>query len=423
MIFASAIRNEASGEGTGSGYSTKTIEQIFRDFLTVGGVGTSPENAEKLGAVAAAHRILTNSLAAMPWQIRRKDGERRFEAEHALEFPLKTRANQYMSPYMAEKVIFSRAFWHGAGYAYIERDERGQVSEIIPIPVEPDISVNPADNMRWYSFTVPDTMVYGRTLTRKFAESQILRFLFETYDGVGGRGMLKIGRETIDTDLKAQKYGNKFYTNGARLSGIIEVDGKLDKDKRDMLKEDFNRKYSGENAFKVAVMDLGMKYTQLGISQQEAQYLETREFTVEEVSRATGIPLHMLQSGKQSYQSNEQQKLDFVVDTLTPHLVQAEQEWKYKLFSPKDIENGFYLKKNVASLLRGTHEARANYYTKMIGIGAMCADDIRADEDQSPLPDGLGQKFWMSKNYAPVDDEAAFRNGAAAGNGTGKEDA
>lgn len=422
MIFASAIRNEASGEGTGAGYTTKTIEQIFRDFLTVGGVGTSPENAEKLGAVAAAHRILTNSLAAMPWQIRRKDGERRFEAEHALEFPLKTRANQYMSPYMAEKVIFSRAFWHGAGYAYIERDERGQVSEIIPIPAEPDISVNPADNMRWYSFTVPDTMVYGRTLTRKFAESQILRFLFETYDGVGGRGMLKIGRETIDTDLKAQKYGNKFYTNGARLSGIIEVDGKLDKDKRDMLKEDFNRKYSGENAFKVAVMDLGMKYTQLGISQQEAQYLETREFTVEEVSRATGIPLHMLQSGKQSYQSNEQQKLDFVVDTLTPHLVQAEQEWKYKLFSPKDIENGFYLKKNVASLLRGTHEARANYYTKMIGIGAMCADDIRADEDQSPLPDGLGQKFWMSKNYAPVDDEAAFRNGAAAGNGTGKED-
>lgn len=417
MIFANAIRNE-------SGYSDKTIEQIFHDLLTVGAIGTSPENAEKLGAVAAAHRILTNSLAAMPWQIRRKDGAERFEVEHDISYPLKTRANLYMSPYMAEKVIFSRAFWYGTGYAYIERDERGRVSEIIPIPAEPEISVNPKDNMRWYSFTVPDTVVYGRTLTRKFAESQILRFLFETYDGVGGRGMLQIGRETIDTDLKAQKYGNKFYTNGARLSGVIEVDGKLSPDKREMLKEDFNRKYSGDNAFKVAVMDLGMKYTQLGISQQEAQYLETREFTVEEVSRATGIPLHMLQSGKQSYQSNEQQKLDFVVDTLTPHLVQAEQEWKYKLFSRKEIEDGFYLKKNVASLLRGTHEARANYYTKMIGIGAMCADDIRADEDQSPLPDGWGKKFWMSKNYAPVNDEAAFRNGngANAGNGTGKEE-
>lgn len=419
MIFSRAIRNETAG----SGYSDKSIEQIFRDLLTVGPFGSSPENAEKLGAVAAAHRILTNSLAAMPWQIRRKEGKERLEVEHTLCYPLKTRANAYMSPYMAEKVIVSRAFWHGAGYAYIERDDRGVVSEIIPIPAEPEISVNARDNMRWYKFTVPDTQVYGKTLTRSFAESQILRFLFETYDGVGDRGMLHIGKDTIDTDLKAQKYGNKFYTNGARLSGVIEVDAELGKDKRDQLKEEFNKKYSGDNAFKVAVLDLGMKYTQLGISHQEAQYLENREFSVEEVSRATGIPLHMLQSGKQSYQSNEQQRLDFLTDTLTPHLVQIEQEWKYKLFSRKDIDEGYYLKKNENSIMRGTHEARANYYQKMIGIGAMCADDIRADEDRSPLPDGLGQKFWMSKNYAPVDDEAAFRNGSGArGDGTGKED-
>ena len=419
MIFSNALRNAAESPETG----TNNFEKIFRDLLTVSSVGNSPENAEKLGAVAAAHRILTNSLAAMPWQIRRKDGEQRLEVDHALAYPLKTRANAYMSPYMAEKVILSRAFWYGAGYAYIERDERGSVSEIIPIPAEPEISVNARDNMRWYKFTVPDTQVYGRTLTKSFAESQILRFLFETYDGVGGRGMIHIGKETIDTDLKAQKYGNKFYTNGARLSGVIEVDGELGREKRDLLKEEFNKKYSGENAFKVAVLDLGMKYTQLGISHQEAQYLENREFSVEEVSRATGIPLHMLQSGKQSYQSNEQQRLDFLTDTLTPHLVQIEQEWKYKLFTRNEIEDGYYLKKNENSIMRGTHEARANYYQKMIGIGAMCADDIRADEDRSPLPDGWGQKFWMSKNFAPVDDEAAFRTGSGArGEGTGKEE-
>ena len=419
MIFSNALRNAAESPETG----TNNFEKIFRDLLTVSSVGNSPENAEKLGAVAAAHRILTNSLAGMPWQIRRKDGEKRLEVDHALAYLLKTRANAYMSTYVAEKVILSRAFWYGAGYAYIERDERGAVSEIIPIPADPEISVNARDNMRWYKFTVPDTQVYGRTLTKSFAESQILRFLFETYDGVGGRGMLHIGKETIDTDLKAQKYGNKFYTNGARLSGVIEVDGELGREKRDLLKEEFNRKYSGENAFKVAVLDLGMKYTQLGISHQEAQYLENREFSVEEVSRATGIPLHMLQSGKQSYQSNEQQRLDFLTDTLTPHLVQIEQEWKYKLFTRNEIEDGYYLKKNENSIMRGTHEARANYYQKMIGIGAMCADDIRADEDRSPLPDGWGQKFWMSKNFAPVDDEAAFRTGSGArGEGTGKEE-
>ena len=209
MIFSNAIRNEAVGGG--SGYSERTLEQIFHDLLTVGSVGSSPENAEKLGAVAAAHRILTNSIAAMPWQIRRKEGENRYEEEHALSFPLKTRANRYMSPYMAEKVMLSRAFWHGTGYAYIDRGERGEVTEIIPIPAEPEVLVNPHDNMRWYKFTVPDTVNYGRMLTRSFAESQILRFVFETYDGVGGRGMLNIGREIIDTDLKAQKYGRNTY--------------------------------------------------------------------------------------------------------------------------------------------------------------------------------------------------------------------
>jgi HK97 family phage portal protein len=158
----------------------------------------------------------------------------------------------------------------------------------------------------------------------------------------------------------------------------------------------------------VAILDLGMKYTQLGISQQDAQYIESRHFTVEEISRFTGIPAYMMQEGKQSYNSNEQQKLDFLVDTLTPHLVQMEQEWGYKLFSEKDVEEGFYLKKNVAGILRGTHEARANYYEKMTGIGAMNADEVRASEDRSPIPDGLGQKFWKSKNYAPMDMPEAF---------------
>ena len=178
-----------------------------------------------------------------------------------------------------------------------------------------------------------------------------------------------------------------------------------------MLRDEFESKYSGENAFRVAVLDLGMKYTQLGISQQDAQYIEGRQFSVDEISRITGIPTYMLQSGKQSYQSNEQQQLDFVVNTLTPHLVQIEEEARVKFFSKRDIDRGFYLKKNAAAMLRGTHEARAAFYQKMIGISAMNADEIRADEDKSPLPNGLGQKYWMSKNYAPVDDKSAFGGG------------
>lgn len=418
MIFSGSMKN--STEENAHGYSNKTIEQIFRDILTVGSDSMVPENAEKLGAVAAAHRIYTNSIAAMPWQIRRKDGEFRYEAEHDLSYVLKTRANEYMSIYTAEKMLLSWAFWHGVGYAYIERDQNGKITEIIPIPANPEIRVNKRDNVRWYKFTVPDTITYGNVLSREFTDSQLLIHRFESYDGTSGRGVLQLARETIDTDLKAQKYGNRFYSNGARPSGLLEVDAEMKPEHRDMLKDEFNRGYSGDNAFRVAVLDIGMKYTQLGISQQDSQYIENRQFTVDEISRFTGIPAYMLQAGKQSYNSNEQQKLDFVVDTLTPHLVQMEQEYKYKLFTRAELESGLYIKKNIASLLRGTHEARANFYTKMIGIGAMNADEIRADEDRSPIPGGFGQKFWMSKNFAPVDDEAAFRSSPV--NKAGKED-
>ena len=116
----------------------------------------------------------------------------------------------------------------------------------------------------------------------------------------------------------------------------------------------------------------------------------------------------MMQEGKQSYNANEQQKVDFLVDTLTPHIVQIEQEWASKLFLTKERQDGFYLKKNVAGILRGTHEARAQFYEKMISIGGMNADEVRANEDRPPIPGGYGQKFWMSKNYAPVDMPQAF---------------
>ena len=175
-----------------------------------------------------------------------------------------------------------------------------------------------------------------------------------------------------------------------------------------MLKEEFTQKYSGDNAFKVAVLDLGMKYTQLGISHQESQYIENRNFSVEEVSRFTGIPVYMLQAGKQSYQSNEQQQLDFVMNVMTPHIVQVEQEAMYKLFSEEDRKSGLYLKKNEAAMLRGTHQTRAEYYEKMMGIGVYNQDEIRALEDMSPLEDGMGKSHWMSKNYAPIDDKTAF---------------
>lgn len=416
MILSHAVRNTASSE-------PKSMEAVFRDMLYVTSDGIVPESVERLGAVAAAHRIFTNGLAALPWMIRRKEGENRMEADHPISRILKVRANPYMTPFIAEKIVYSMAFWHGTGYAYIQRDGRGRIIEFIPIPVQPDIFLNPEDGTRWYVFTLPENNVFGKQISGRFMESQIFKYIWESYDGMHGRGLLDLARDTMDTDLKAQKYNNKFYANGARPSGVLEVPGELSKPNRDKLKEEFAENYSGNNAFRTAVLDMGMKYTQLGISHQESQYIENRNFSVEEISRFTGIPAHMLQVGKQSYNSNEEQRLEYVMDVLTPPLVQIEQEAMYKFFSQADIADGYYLKKNEAGMLRGTHEARANYYQKMAGIGLYNQDEMRAREDMSPLPDGLGKSYWMSKNYAPIDNKDAFGGTNVGGKNTNGGDA
>lgn len=206
--------------------SASSWQRIFTD-LGVGGAASSPESAEKLGAVAAAHRIFTNSLAALPWQIRRKVGEDRTEAEHDISGILKYRANEYMTPYICEKAIYSYAFWHGTGYAYIDRrtselsSEDGRISGLIPLPIEPEIYVDPVRGVKWYRFTLPEDNVFSRKISRSFEESQLFIYRFETYDGSLGRGILDIGRETLDTDIKAMKFTSiKIYCGTATSSGI-----------------------------------------------------------------------------------------------------------------------------------------------------------------------------------------------------------
>lgn len=369
--------------------------------------------AERLSPVAAAHRIYTNSLAAMPWMVRRKQGDTRDEADHYLERIIKTRANPWMSAFVARKVMLSQAFWYGTGYLYIDRDPRtAEIVGLIPLPS--DTAVRSVDNQTqtvWYSFTVQQDDPEREKLSRKFQESELLIHRFETYDGRSGRGFLELAKNVISTDSSAQRYQEKFFRQGSRPSGVIQTDAQLNPETARIIRDDFERMASGmDNAFRIAVLDNGLKYNQLGISQADAQYIEGRAFTVDEVSRITGIPSYMMQAGKQSYSSNEQQQLDFVTSTLTAPVVSMEQEWTYKLLTERERAEGYYLRLNIMAMLRGDNESRSRYYEKMIGLGIYSQDDCRALEDRSPLPGGLGKNYWMSKNYDKIENFGGAEN-------------
>lgn len=356
-------------------------------------------NAERLAPVAAAHRILTNAMSVMPIALRRKAGGERQEltTRPDLDYVLHSRMNDAMSPAMGKKIMMSQAFWHGLGAAYIGRDALGRVRELIPLQTAGyQYLEDKQTGQSWYAFTVDD-------MVRKFQPGELLLCFFETYDGKHGRGMLDIAKDTVATDRAAQKYLRKFYSNGGRLSGIIEIDADADGKTRSKVRDAFNEYASGmDNTYKVAVLDRGMKFTSLGVSQADMQFIESRSFSVEEIARFTGIPEFMLQSGKQSYNSNEQQQLVFVTNALVPHVTMWEQEWAYKLFTDAELRDGCYMRFNVSALMRGDDATRSKFYQTMVYSGIYNLDECRALEEMNPMPDGLGQNFFITKNLDTV---------------------
>jgi HK97 family phage portal protein len=235
----------------------------------------------------------------------------------------------------------------------------------------------------------------------RFDQDSVIELPWLTYDGRQGVGLLSSAKETLATEYSSQQYAGKFYRNGARISGIVETQGDISWENKEKIRQQFEDRYSGlQNAFRVGVLDFGMKYTPLGIPQRDAQYIESRNFSVEEISRVTGVPLHKLQSGKQSYNSNEQQGLEYVVDTLLPIVTLWEQELAYKLFLGRELRVGYYLRFNVAAEMRGDNKSRADYYDIMIRNGIYSINECRELEEKDGVVNG--DEHFITKNYMPV---------------------
>ena len=373
--------------------SWEEAQQWFRNiFLSGEELKVGISSAEELSPVAAAHRILTNSFAVIPFNVFQRTGNSRKPVDdEALDRVLKQRPNLNMSPFMCRKTIMSNAFWHGWAACWNVRDEWGRVTERWPLPSDcATIRRDPQTGLYWYDFNVDGVQ-------RTFASYELSILFFESYDGIRGRGFLDLARQTVASDGMAQRYAKKFYQNGARLSGIVEVDTDANRETRARLKTEFAR-YASDDAFKVAVLDHGMKFTPLGLSQSDAQFIESRSFSVEEVARFTGVPKYMMQTGKEAYNSNQQQRVDFVTDTVVPYVTQWEQEDTYKLLAQGQRAENWYIHGNVSVLMRGDDTTRAAFYEKMISNSVYNPDECRALEEKDPIPGGLGEQFLVTKN-------------------------
>lgn len=388
------------------------------NVVTAASLGLSPSysgidqgSAMKLSAVSRCIDILSDSIGKMPFYM--YDIRTRQRVEHPVLDLLNLRPNRWQTPFTMRKQLEAERVSRGNGVAWIRRDRSTlQPLEIVPIPWGMWSLMLLDDGYPLYQIEHPFThepITCGRM--------DVIHVMAYTRNGYRGIGYLERAEEVIRTGKAAQEYSASYYLNGGQPSGILRTESDLggtvtvtDADgtqrtisKKDRIREEWDKRHSGPpNAQRVAVLDMGLDYKPISISNRDAQFVEQAALSVEDIARFFGIPLYKLQSGKQSYSSNEQNAIEYVVGTLHPNVVIYEQELLYKALAPQDIDRGLRIQGNLMGELRGDFQSRGAWYKDMRENGVLSVNDIRDLEDM-PAVEG-GDEHYASLNYVPLRD-------------------
>lgn len=353
--------------------------------------------AMKISAFYRAIDLRTDSLGKYPVTV--KNTQTHDEAaDHYLGPVLWERPNEAMTPYSYNKLVDYQRLVLGNSYVWICRNGAGRPVELLPLPpgtCQP--LIEPWTGRLWYLATNPKTGQMYR-----LHPADLLHFKGFSTNGVEGESLLAHAARTLKVAEARDVYENSVYQNGGQPAGVLYTDSDLSGKRdivlpdgtkispKDVVRREWERIHRGpDNAFRVAVLDNGLKYQAVSMSNADAQFVENKSVTVEDIARFTGVPLHKLYAGKQSYESNEANSLDYVVDTMHPTVVQYEQEYSYKLLTVSERRNGkLWICINMMAELRADSKTRGEWYKAMREVGAYSVDEIRALEDEPAVPGG-----------------------------------
>lgn len=368
---------------------------------TDAGVGVSEWNAVTLPVVYAAISIIADNMAQLPVNLLRvyPNGKREVQKDHPLQRIIHDEPNEDMTSFMVRQVTSHHALAWGNGYLEIERNRGGDPLALWPLYPDRTRPYKPPGSTLRYRTTINGKMM-------DLPPDDVIHIPAFGFDGYQGYSPVQVARDAIGMGLAMQKFGGKFFANDSKSGGFLMHPGKLGDTALKNIGDSFAQQGGNDNAFRVKVLEEGMKYIPTTIPPDDAQFLASRDFQVAEIARMFRVPLVLLQSMEKSTSWGsgiEQIIVGYVVFTLTPWVERWEQELNRKLLTAAERAAGFYFKFALNALLRGDMKARAEFYRTMFAIGALNPNEIRAYEELNPY-DG-GEKFWIPMNLAdPADD-------------------
>ena len=389
---------------------------------TTAGKTVTERSAMQMTAVYSCVRILAEAVAGLPLHVYRynADGGKEKAIDHPLYLLLHDEPNPEMSSFVFRETLMTHLLLWGNAYAQIIRNGKNQVVALYPL-MPNKMSVDRDENGKLYYtyYRGSDEAIRDRQYAVKLQPSDVLHIPGLGFDGLVGYSPIAMAKNAIGMAIACEEYGAKFFANGAAPGGVLEHPGTIKDPAR--VRESWQSTFGGSsNANKIAVLEEGMKYTPIGISPEQAQFLETRKFQINEIARIFRVPPHMVGDlEKSSFSNIEQQSLEFVKYTLDPWIVRWEQSIMRSLLLQSEKKE-YFVKFNLEGLLRGDYQSRMNGYAIARQNGWMSANDIRELENQDRIPaEEGGDLYIINGNMLPMANAGAFANTT---NNDGKED-
>ena len=378
---------------------------------TTSGKTVNERTALQTTAVYACVRILSETIASLPLHVYRyTDGGKAKDTEHVLYTLLHDEPNPDMTSFVFRETLMSHLLIWGNAYAQILRDRSGQVIGLYPL-LPDQMSVHRSEKGKLYYIYnryEEDNPNFQEKGSIVLSQEEVLHIPGLGFDGLIGYSPIGLAKNAVGMTLACEEYGASFFGNGANPGGVLEHPGILKDPAK--VRDSWNAVYQGtRNAHKVAVLEEGMSYKQIGIPPEEAQFLETRKFQINEIARLFRIPPHMVGDlEKSSFSNIEQQSLEFVKYTLDPWVVRFEQALKKSLLLPEEKKTHF-IKLNVDGLLRGDYQSRMNGYAIGRQNGWLSTNDIRELEELNPIPpEEGGDLYLINGNMTKLKDAGGF---------------
>ena len=393
----------------------RTAGSTYTFFMggTTSGKSVTERSAMQMTAVYSCVRILAEAVAGLPLHLYKytDDGGKEKAIDHPLYRLLHDEPNPEMSSFVFRETLMTHLLLWGNAYAQIIRNGKNEIIALYPL-MPNRMTVDRDDKGQlYYQYTTSQEdapTLQGGTVTLR--PEDVLHIPGLGFDGLVGYSPIAMAKNSIGMAIACEEYGAKFFANGAAPGGVLEHPGTVKDPQR--VRDSWNSAFGGSsNANKVAVLEEGMKYTPISISPEQAQFLETRKFQINEIARIFRVPPHMVGDlEKSSFSNIEQQSLEFVKYTLDPWVVRWEQSIQRALLTQEEKQK-YFVKFNLEGLLRGDYQSRMNGYAIGRQNGWMSANDIRELEnlDRIPAEDG-GDLYLINGNMLPMKNAGAFAN-------------